>query len=54
MRLRRYTFEEICAADVDELARMYADNQRMIQLLDFGCVLFGSFFVMIVLDIFGV
>lgn len=54
MNFRRYTFEEICAADCEELARMYADNQRMIQLLDFGSVLFGSAFFLIVLDIFGV
>lgn len=51
MRFRRYTFEEICSADCEQLARMYADNLRMIQLLDCGSVLFGSFFVLLVLDL---
>lgn len=54
MRLRNYTLEEIMATDCGELARMHAANLRMIQLLDFGCVLFGAFFVMIMMDIFGV
>lgn len=54
MRLRRYTFAEFLDADCEELARMYADNQRAIQLLDFGCVLCGSWAVLLALDIFGV